>query len=85
MSKDAVCKYLLKFCLCSLFESSCKLLMFNQSLTCNLFVFSWGRGAIHTKGVCNLGKLNYYLGAQVMNTNFYQHPLIIILIFINRP
>jgi len=24
----------------------------------------WGRGAIHTKGVCNLGKLNYYLGAQ---------------------
>eukprot|EP00804_Cyclotella_cryptica_P021002 CCRYP_009303-RD/>CCRYP_009303-RD protein AED:0.09 eAED:0.09 QI:102/0.93/0.93/1/0.8/0.62/16/340/1751 len=22
----------------------------------------WGRGAIHTKGVCQLGKLNYYLG-----------------------
>mmetsp|Transcript_26203 Transcript_26203/g.56491 ORF Transcript_26203/g.56491 Transcript_26203/m.56491 type:complete len:1199 (+) Transcript_26203:258-3854(+) len=22
----------------------------------------WGRGALHTKGVCNLGKLNYYLG-----------------------
>jgi len=24
----------------------------------------WGRGALHTKGVCNLGKLNYYLGAR---------------------
>mmetsp|Transcript_32531 Transcript_32531/g.56670 ORF Transcript_32531/g.56670 Transcript_32531/m.56670 type:complete len:1231 (+) Transcript_32531:177-3869(+) len=23
----------------------------------------WGRGALHTRGVCNLGKLNYYLGA----------------------
>lgn len=22
----------------------------------------WGRGALHTRGVCNLGKLNYYLG-----------------------
>ncbi|KAL7532158.1 hypothetical protein ACHAXR_009762, partial [Thalassiosira sp. AJA248-18] len=22
----------------------------------------WGRGAIHTKGVCNLGKIDYYLG-----------------------
>ena len=25
----------------------------------------WGRGAIHTKGICNLGKLNYYLGKKV--------------------
>lgn len=24
----------------------------------------WGRGALHTGGVCNLGKLNYYLGAK---------------------
>ena len=23
----------------------------------------WGRGALHTKGVCNLGILNYYMGA----------------------
>ena len=22
----------------------------------------WGRGAIHSKGVCNIGKINYYLG-----------------------
>lgn len=22
----------------------------------------WGRGALHTRGVCNIGKLNYYLG-----------------------
>ena len=25
----------------------------------------WGRGAIHTRGVCNIGKLNYYLGKKV--------------------
>jgi len=24
----------------------------------------WGRGALHTKGICNIGKLNYYLGAK---------------------
>ena len=25
----------------------------------------WGRGAIHTRGVCNLGKLNWFLGKKV--------------------
>jgi hypothetical protein len=24
----------------------------------------WGRGIIHTKGVCQFGKLNYYIGAR---------------------
>ena len=24
----------------------------------------WGRGALHTRGVCSLGKLNYFLGAR---------------------
>lgn len=27
----------------------------------------WGKGALMTKGVCNLGKLNYYLGARAAN------------------
>jgi hypothetical protein len=25
----------------------------------------WGRGALHTRGICNIGKLNYYLGKKV--------------------
>lgn len=27
----------------------------------------WGRGPLHTKGVCNIGKLNYYLGSRAFN------------------
>ena len=27
----------------------------------------WGRGPLHTKGVCNLGKLNHYLGAKAFS------------------
>jgi len=29
----------------------------------------WGRGVIQTSGVCNFGKLNYYLGAGASNRN----------------
>ena len=27
-----------------------------------LRTFFRGRGALHTRGICNLGKINYYLG-----------------------
>lgn len=43
----------------------------------------WGRGALHTKGVCNIGKINYYLGKKAADegrksrypsTDFCQFP-----------
>jgi len=27
----------------------------------------WGRGPLHTKGVCNLGKVNYYIGKRALD------------------
>lgn len=43
----------------------------------------WGRGALHTRNVCNIGKINYYLGSKAAsdgraalypNTNFCEFP-----------
>eukprot|EP00985_Skeletonema_marinoi_P023042 scaffold15041_cov206-Skeletonema_marinoi.AAC.1 len=30
----------------------------------------WGRGAIHTRGICNIGKLNYFLGKKVSSMSW---------------
>lgn len=34
----------------------------------------WGRGALLTRGVCNIGKLNYYLGSRFPSTDFCTNP-----------
>ena len=30
----------------------------------SLYLCRWGRGVIQTTGICNFGKLNYFLGAR---------------------
>ena len=41
-------------------------LSFRCSITA-ILIHRWGRGALLTRGVCNIGKLDYYLGSKGAN------------------
>ena len=59
----------------------CHILSYHDDHSCILHIFIypfvgcwWGRGALATRGICNIGKINYYLGkrgAQVGRDTLY--------------